>query len=273
MSHFYTRTGEAMHYVPKASSKTGEMRETTVRDARKLNLFPSVTTMTKLLAAPGLDGWKKEQVIKALLNRADEDISRGRELLLAGDMKDFRGWMSGVVAASEDETKAKAEEGSEIHDSLEKFMKEPDQVPAHHLAYVEGAQKLLVETFGENRVWRSEESFVHPTGFGGKIDLESNEVGLVEPELEIILDFKSKDFGPGQDVKKLIYDDHPIQLGGYAVGREKRKARCFNLFVSTTTPGLSLIYEHPRDMIAWGIEVFERIRDLWQAKNEYRPNW
>ena len=51
------------------------MRKTTLADARKLGLVPSVTTILKVLAAPALESWKIEQACLALLTsprQADE---------------------------------------------------------------------------------------------------------------------------------------------------------------------------------------------------------
>ena len=61
--HWYTREGEAMHTVLSADRK--KQVNTTLRHARKLGLFPSVTTILKLLAAPQLEKWKVDQVVKA----------------------------------------------------------------------------------------------------------------------------------------------------------------------------------------------------------------
>ncbi len=46
--HWYDRDGKAVFEVPKA--KGGGTRPTTIADARKLNLYPSVTTVLSVLA-------------------------------------------------------------------------------------------------------------------------------------------------------------------------------------------------------------------------------
>ena len=51
--HWYTQDGKPMHWVDKADGKG--TRNTTLRDARKLNLLPSVTNILKLLNNPELN--------------------------------------------------------------------------------------------------------------------------------------------------------------------------------------------------------------------------
>ena len=59
--HWYTSEGKAMHTMPLAKGD-GE-RNTTLRDAKKLGLYPSVTTLLGLFAKPGLDRWKQDQLL------------------------------------------------------------------------------------------------------------------------------------------------------------------------------------------------------------------
>ena len=79
--HWYTRGGDPMYQVQAAK---GGMRATTLRDARKLNLIPSVTTIMSCAAKPGLEAWKLNQMLLAALTlprRDDEscaDRCRGR---------------------------------------------------------------------------------------------------------------------------------------------------------------------------------------------------
>jgi hypothetical protein len=63
--HYYAKDGTAVFEVPNKSK--GGMRPTTLKDCRSLGLFPSVTTIMKVLAAPELDRWKQQQVLLASL--------------------------------------------------------------------------------------------------------------------------------------------------------------------------------------------------------------
>ena len=68
-SHWYTRDGKPCHQVPYAGKRgeAGEMRNTTLGDARKLGLLPSVTSILSIVEKKGLTRWKMEQVILAAL--------------------------------------------------------------------------------------------------------------------------------------------------------------------------------------------------------------
>ena len=63
-AHWYRRDGEPMHSVLSAK---GEPRPTTVRDARKLGLLPSVTNVLGVINKPELVEWKMTQAVLAAL--------------------------------------------------------------------------------------------------------------------------------------------------------------------------------------------------------------
>ena len=62
-SHWYTKKGESAYQV---QGKTG-LRATTLRDARKLDLVPSVTTILGVVAKPALTTWLQTQVLLSAL--------------------------------------------------------------------------------------------------------------------------------------------------------------------------------------------------------------
>ena len=51
----------------------GKIRNTTLRDARKHDLVPSVTTILNVAAKPGLENWKLQQVLLAALTLPKRD--------------------------------------------------------------------------------------------------------------------------------------------------------------------------------------------------------
>jgi hypothetical protein len=71
-NHWYTREGAPQYTVEAAK---GGQRNTTLRDARKMNLVPSVTTVLNVAAKPALLAWMQQQVLFAALTlprRPDE---------------------------------------------------------------------------------------------------------------------------------------------------------------------------------------------------------
>ena len=104
--HWYGLDGSPRYTV---KAKDGSMRPTTLRDARKNQLVPSVTTVMKVAAAPGLEVWKQEQLLLAALTlpkRPDESE------------KDY---ITRIVADSKETGKNAAERGTRIHESIEKW--------------------------------------------------------------------------------------------------------------------------------------------------------
>ena len=80
MATIIARSAEAVHWYGKDGSprytvkaKDGSDRPTTLRDARKHGYLPSVTTILKIAAKPGLEAWKLNQMMMAALTlpRAD----------------------------------------------------------------------------------------------------------------------------------------------------------------------------------------------------------
>ena len=59
-----------MHTVPSAK---GEARATTLRDARKLGLLPSVTNVLGVINKPELVEWKMTQAVLAALTLPRRD--------------------------------------------------------------------------------------------------------------------------------------------------------------------------------------------------------
>ena len=105
--HWYRADNGKPQYTVQA--KDGKDRPTTLRDARKMNLVPSVTTVMKVAAKPGLDVWKNEQLLLAALTlpRAPDESE-----------KDF---IARVVADSKETAKRAAERGTRVHESIERW--------------------------------------------------------------------------------------------------------------------------------------------------------
>lgn len=265
-----------MHYVPNAS-KPGELRETTIRDAKRLNLNPSVTTILRVLdkgdtllewtvrqalysAATHPDGWPRLGDSNGILNEKDPEFLR---------------WAAECRADARRQVTVKAERGSILHDAMMKAHSHYDQIPPQYLAHVDGMFAMLERNFGK-REWIAEHNFAHPLGFGGSVDLHSHAVGSPgDPEYlpPIILDYKFKEFDENRDAKYFVYDEHKIQLGGYSIGLGIEDARLFNAFGSISEPGLVLLHPHSASDAEHGRQMFRAALALYQAKTQHRPRW
>lgn len=110
-THWYTAAGEPA-YTQK--SKDGSDRPTTLRDARKLNLFPSVTTIIRCAATPGLERWKRQQVLLSALTLPRMD----------GETEEA--WLARVELDWQEQGRQAADRGTEIHAAIEShFAGEP----------------------------------------------------------------------------------------------------------------------------------------------------
>ena len=67
--HWYTVDGQAAHaQVTKTKGAKSPTRPTTIADAKRLGLLPSVSAYTRMLAAPYLERYKMLEVAKACYN-------------------------------------------------------------------------------------------------------------------------------------------------------------------------------------------------------------
>ena len=245
--HWYGQDGSPQYTV---KAKDGSDRPTTLRDARKLNLVPSVTTIMKVMAKPGLDVWKNEQLLLAALTLPK----------IEGESE--KAFIARVVADSKETGKRAAEAGTLIHESIERFYAGEQDVKHRESAE---AFKAAVEARFGSMAMIPEASFSSPKGYGGKVDLYCGKCAVL-PE-GLVLDSKTKDFGPDDEV--VAYDENLMQLAAYRMGLELPHARCANVFVSRTHPGLVRIHEWTEEELIRGYRMFGALLTFWKLKNKF----
>jgi hypothetical protein len=207
---------------------------------------PSVTTILNVAAKPALTAWLMNQVLMAALTlpklpeESDDDYCKR------------------VMQDSKEQGKAAANEGTDIHAAIQGYYE--GQVVRAHEQSVQGCVDRLQSHFG-NKPWIAERSFGHELGFGGKCDLFTN-VGD-----GIVVDVKSKEFSDPAKVD--AYDEHLMQLAAYRVGLGVPKARCANVFVSRSVPGLAVVKEWDAADIDRGWLMFVHLLSFWQLKNQH----
>lgn len=241
-NHWYTRDGVPMYTVEAVK---GGQRATTLRDARKLNLVPSVTTILNVAAKPGLTQWLQKQVLLAALTLPrmkdepeDEFIAR-------------------IIDDSKEQGRAAADAGTEIHASIQGFYE--GQPVTRHQEHITGCTRAISDVFGLHG-WIAERAFGHELGFGGKVDLHSPQ--------GVVIDIKTKEFTDPAKVD--AYDEHLMQLAAYRVGLGMPEARCANVFVSRSVPGLTRLVEWSQEDLARGWQMFVALLNFWQLKNQHR---
>lgn len=237
--HWYTLTGEPCYTIV---GKNGRERSTTLRDAREHNLVPSVTTIIRCASAPGLEKWKRDQLLLAALTlpRAPGEAEAD--------------WLVRVERDSQETGRKAADRGTLIHGAIERHYR--GEIPdADYWPHVVAARDCIEETCGAQD-WHPEWSFAFG-GYGGKCDLHS---------AAWVLDVKTKEGAmPGK-----LYDEHLMQLAAYRRGLGVPEARCGIVFVQREEPA-ALLIEASADDLASGLTMFDALLTYWQAKNGYAP--
>jgi hypothetical protein len=237
-SHWYTKKGESAYQV---EGKTG-LRATTLRDARKLDLVPSVTTILGVAAKPALTHWLQTQVLLSALTLPREPNEPESD------------WLERVMSDSKVQGRQAADRGTAIHSIIESYF-EQVYLPEWP-QYVRNIEKTLMDAFG-NQLWLSEKSFAHvELGYGGKIDLSAQ---------NLVVDFKTKETALD---KVEPYHEHEMQLAAYCVGLGYKieECRAAIVFVNGTTNEVKLC-EIPPDSLKSAWECFTHLLAFYKLKN------
>ena len=243
-NHWYTRDGVPQYTV---EAKKGGQRATTLRDARTMNLVPSVTTILNIAAKPALLAWMQQQVLYAALTLPRRPDEPEKE------------YIDRIINDSKEQGRSAADAGTDIHASIQGHYE--GKTTGKHAEMVAACTKAINDHFGE-AVWISERSFAHEAGFGGKCDL------FCAGTLNAVVDIKTKEFTDPDKIGG--YDEHMMQLAAYRVGLGIPNARCANVFVSRNVPGLVVVKEWPLEDLATGWEMFLHLLAFWQLKNDHK---
>lgn len=248
--HWYTPDGKPMHSVPYAGKREGE-RATTVADARKMGLLPSVTGVMSVLSAPGLENWKMETLLDHASRNPWSELDEPLEY-----------WKKRVKDGAFQKNIAVMDLGSRIHSALE-TEDVPDDLAPYVLPVFEKLKaEDITQTQREIVLANADE------GFAGRTDAL-----IVKGLVSGVLDFKSKETKKDEPVR--AYYNHGMQLAAYgatAYGREALGSLCLvNIFVSTTEPGRVEFVYHKPEVQADLYETFLHCCAIWRTVNNYDP--
>ncbi len=245
MGHWYRQdTGEPCYEVPYADPQKG-MRDATLRDAKKLNLSPSVTTILGVMDKPGLNRWKINEMMMAALTTPRKD-NEPEKVFLARVIKD-----------SQEASRIARDQGQIIHDAIEKAVN--GEKPSSYEVTAVKARDAIFDKFECDTGWITEESF-SAGGVGGRVD-------LYHPELNVVIDYKTKE--KIEEGKKYHWPEQGMQLEAYAQGLGMKDARCFNLFVGWD--GTLVWHEWSREDLDQAWRQFQACFNLWKVVNKYDP--
>lgn len=250
-SHWYDAEGNSRHTLV---GKNGKDRAPTIKDARELGLYPSVTTVLKAISNGGLDRWRIEQVALAA-QKTDQN--------LAPEI-----FVSKVIEKAFEQVGDAADLGTEIHLALEQHFQGQPFDPAMFV-YVEAVDKWVKAnqiTFTGHEL-----RLVNKTvGYAGTTD-----AAFKAPNGYGILDFKSRKTIAGKKVES--YDTQILQIAAYHVAHfgpitEMDTEVCgVNVYISTTEPGRVEAVWYDRDALSEAWIAFFHINRVWQYLKAYNP--
>jgi len=246
-AHWYYKSGEPCYEIERADGQG--KRPTTLADARKLNLLPSVTTILKALHKPALETWKQEQLGLALMTTPR----------IAGETDDqfvFR--VIHTERQHEQERDAAAKRGTDLHQGIQDHFQgrfvDPEVWP-----WIEPMLNIL-SRYGK---FVSCETVLVAPGFAGRTDLI-----MMGPEGIWIWDFKSTRKVPSES-----WPEHKLQLSAYAkaYGDPFETINTGNIYISTVNQGEFFVCEHAESWQEIYLRGFKPLLQYWQWANDYRP--
>jgi hypothetical protein len=248
-AHWYQRDGQPLHTVLSAK---GEPRPTTLRDARKLDLLPSVTNILGVIAKPELTAWLQEQAVMAALT-----LPR-----IVGETEDA--FAKRVVEDSLTTRDGAADFGTAFHHGAERIAQTLEVDQADLLSAWLNRYR---DWFQENVVscrWTEQRVVSNQFGYAGTADL------LIEHKVHglCLVDLKTMKINPKYKMKP--YSTWAYQLAAYrkALGVE---ARCINLIVNSVVPETPIEHVWGEAEMDAGLRAFMAARELWVIEKDYDP--
>lgn len=248
--HFYHKDGTPCYTVPRA--KGGGQRATTLADAKKMGLLPSVTTILRCVDKPALTQWLIKTNVEAALTTPrieGEDLDAFMERVMSQD-------------AQEEGQKAR-DKGTEIHADMERYLSgNIHEVDPLILPWIEPAGKFVME---KGEVVVCEKTLVG-CGYAGKCDLI---LRLPDGTLEVV------DFKTTKKLPRKAWDEHLLQGAMYANVVPKELgivSQTSNLYISTVEQGAYIYCGHEEPWLRTYEMACVPLLLLWQWLNSYNPN-
>jgi hypothetical protein len=195
------------------------LRPTTVADARKLNLLPSVTNVLQILEKPALTEWKIKQAVMAVLTSPK---------LLGEPLDDFVERVMSQERQQDKEAEWARNLGTDIHLALEQILSGKQCGPEIH-PWIKPCYDTIVQ---RGKILEIEKILVGE-GYAGKTDLiQQNGDATIW-----IWDWKSASKLP----EKCSWPENRLQLSAYANAYHNqnpgKEIKTGNIYISTKDCG------------------------------------
>lgn len=249
-SHWYEADGTPAY---TRTTKDGRERPTTLRDARKENLVPSVTTILGILRAPQLERWKLENILIASLT------------LPRYDDEDEQAYAHRIWEDAQSVSHTATNFGSLYHDAAELRLKlgrldglVADEAVAPFMPILD---RYITENIEE--VYDTEFSVVGKEGYAGRVD------GYVEHRVHgpCYIDWKTQNVKKG---KPNFYPKWVQQLAAYRKAHGK-PGKLLSIVVDSNDPAPIQEKLWEVEESEHGLDVFLTTLSLWQKINKYKP--
>lgn len=241
-SHWYFPDGRPCHQVPN-QSKRNEYRPTTVRDAKALGLFPSVTNILGVIHRYVLETWKLNQMLRAavaLPRLPDESDDAYVERLL--DLAELP-------------SREGADFGTRVHRAIDHWLKHGYVVADDEvMPFIEGFRGWFGAT--GLKIIQSEKSFANvKERYGGTVDLIGSKHGVM------VIDWKTQ-----KREKITHYPEWRLQVAAYAKGLDVETGKYATVCISSEVPGIISVDEYgdTENEQAW--REFLAAKALWYGR-------
>jgi len=240
-------------YQVDAKGAIAPAHDIDLREARKINAYPSITTILKERANPALDKWKQDELFNAVV---DNKRKKGES------EDDYR---ERIATIAQTKGREAAEFGTRLHDALDLF---PQTTIDRDLApYVE---LFAPSYFHHVRQRIASEIMLADTeiGVAGRTDLiAETEWGLA------IIDYKTSKFKGG---KASFWPSYRIQLAFYAKTEQLNGVLtdtpyCINIVLDSNGKYKLTEFVWTPEEVEWAYLQFLATAWLWFAEKDYWP--
>lgn len=254
--HWYAQDGTPVYEVPRATPKDGQThRQATLRDARMLQLAPGITSITGVLARPGLEAWLQKEAIMASLTAPDEwrQLPDGQIMLLVRQSMNERGELA-------------RKRGTAIHAAVESSLGRSGSFETLGAlkGWAEAVHRELQSLELEPSQFVVEAPVASDWGYGTKVD-------AVNPMKGVLIDWKTCD---NLDPEKppTPYESYKMQVAASIMAYNGSLDDWYGYigYIDREKPVCKIV---PVNDIQWAWQGFKLCLDTWFWQNNYKPTW
>ena len=235
----------------------GELQDgSNLRDARKQNLLPSVTTILGEMYNYSLEDWKIKQAIKKTLQTPFYDAYTEDE------------YIKKIMCEYLEKADNAADFGSTIHNLIHRYctgetpdlLQYDDNVVNAYDNTISWLQRNVKHVIASERTWTSKQF-----GYAGTIDL----IAKMYDGTIAIIDFKTQGSRNG---KLHSYPSFVYQLAGYKIMYEENANceidACINIVICSND-SIIKVFEHDNDKIYLGKIVFLSLLNVFRYSRNF----